>query len=285
MNTALEFPAIDPVIVSIGPFFGIGPLAIHWYGLMYVIAFALAYWLAGRMAKQPNSGWTAEQVDDLLFAGMLGVVLGGRIGYVLFYNFDAFLADPSYLFKTWQGGMSFHGGVLGVLTAMLFIAVKQKRHYLALGDFVVMLIPLGLAAGRLGNFINAELWGRTTDVPWGMIFPNAGPLPRHPSQLYEFVLEGLILFVLLVLYRRKQPPAGNVAGLFLLGYGVFRFAVEFVREPDAHLGVLSLGMTMGQWLCMPMILSGLALIIWGYRRQEPHPQLRSAASSASKHKV
>lgn len=260
-SSYIVFPQIDPVI------FSLGPLSVRWYGLMYLIAFLLANFLANKAADKPGSGWTRDQVSDLLFYGFLGVVLGGRIGYVLFYQFPLFLQDPLYLFRIWEGGMSFHGGVLGVLTAMAFFAWKTKKNYLRLGDFVVILLPLGLGAGRIGNFINAELWGRTTDVPWAVLFPNAGLLPRHPSQLYEFVLEGLVLFVLLIWYRSKQPPAGNVGGLFLLGYGSFRFIVEFFREPDAHLGVLSLGMSMGQWLCLPMIIVGTALIIWGYQRR------------------
>lgn len=255
------FPQIDPII------FSVGPLSVRWYGLMYLIAFLLANWLANRAADKPGSGWTREQVSDLMFYGFLGVVLGGRIGYVLFYQFGAWLDDPAYLLRIWEGGMSFHGGVLGVLTAMAIFARKTQKNFLQLGDFVVILLPLGLGAGRIGNFINAELWGRPTEVPWAVLFPNAGALPRHPSQLYEFLLEGLVLFVMLVLYRRQQPPAGAVGGLFLLGYGCFRFFVEFFREPDAHLGLLSLGMSMGQWLCVPMILTGLALIIWGYQRR------------------
>lgn len=255
------FPQIDPII------FSLGPLSVRWYGLMYLIAFVLANWLANRAADKPGSGWTREQVSDLMFYGFLGVVLGGRVGYVLFYQFGAWLDDPAYLFRIWEGGMSFHGGVLGVLSAMAIFARKTGKNFLQLGDFVVILLPLGLGAGRIGNFINAELWGRTTDVPWAVLFPNAGTLPRHPSQLYEFLLEGLVLFVMLVWYRRQQPPAGAVGGLFLLGYGCFRFFVEFFREPDAHLGLLSLGMSMGQWLCVPMILTGLALIIWGYQRR------------------
>ena len=257
----LVFPQIDPVI------FSLGPLSIRWYGLMYLIAFVMANLLANRAADKPNSGWTREQVSDLMFFGFLGVVLGGRIGYVLFYNFSGFIADPLYLFRTWEGGMSFHGGVLGVLTAMWWLSRKFNKSYLQLGDFVVLLLPLGLGAGRIGNFINGELWGRTSDVPWAMLFPGAGPLPRHPSQLYEFFFEGIVLFFLLLWYKKRNPPAGNVGGLFLLGYGVFRFGIEFSREPDAHLGILSLGMSMGQWLCMPMILTGLGLIVWGYRRE------------------
>lgn len=260
-SSYIVFPQIDPVI------FSLGPLSVRWYGLMYLIAFLLANFLANRAADKPGSGWTRDQVSDLLFYGFLGVVLGGRIGYVLFYQFPLLLQDPMYLFRIWEGGMSFHGGVLGVLAAMAFFAWKTGKNYLRLGDFVVMLLPLGLGAGRIGNFINAELWGRTTDVPWAVLFPNAGLLPRHPSQLYEFVLEGLVLFVLLLWYRSKQPPAGNVGGLFLLGYGSFRFIIEFFREPDAHLGVLSLGMSMGQWLCLPMIIAGIALIVWGYQRR------------------
>jgi phosphatidylglycerol---prolipoprotein diacylglyceryl transferase len=255
------FPQIDPVI------FSIGPVAVRWYGLMYVIAFLLANWLANRQADKPGSGWTRDQVSDLLFFGFLGVIVGGRVGYVLFYSFSNFIADPLYLFRTWEGGMSFHGGVLGVMAAMAWFAWRNKKRYLELGDFVVPLLPLGLAFGRLGNFINGELWGRTTDVPWAVLFPNAGMLPRHPSQLYELLAEGIILFILLQWYKRKNPPAGNVAGLFLLGYGTARFIVEFFREPDAHLGLLSLGMSMGQWLCIPMIIAGSGLIIWGYSRQ------------------
>ena len=257
----LVFPQIDPVI------FSLGPLSIRWYGLMYLIAFVMANYLANRAADKPNSRWTRDQVSDLMFYGFLGVVLGGRVGYVLFYNFGEFLADPLYLFRTWEGGMSFHGGVLGVLTAMWLLSRKFNKSYLQLGDFVVVLLPLGLGAGRIGNFINGELWGRTAEVPWAMLFPGAGPLPRHPSQLYEFFFEGIVLFLMLVWYKKRNPPAGNVGGLFLLGYGIFRFGIEYFREPDAHLGILSLGMSMGQWLCMPMILSGIALIVWGYRRE------------------
>tara|TARA_R110002126_G_scaffold10245_72_gene46745 strand:- start:1607 stop:2440 length:834 start_codon:yes stop_codon:yes gene_type:complete len=258
-----DFPDIDPVLVSIGPLFGYGPLNIHWYGVMYAVAFGLAYWLASRQAAKAGSGWSKEQVSDLLFFGMLGVIIGGRVGYVLFYNFEHFLADPVYLFKTWQGGMSFHGGLLGVLLAMLWFAKRNGKSFLALGDFVAPLIPLGLAAGRLGNFINAELWGRTTDVPWAVLFPNAGPLPRHPSQLYHVALEGILLFVIIIAVRRLKPATGTLGGVFLLGYGVFRFIVEFFREPDAHLRQLAeAGLTMGQWLCLPMIIAGISLIVF-----------------------
>ncbi|GAB58484.1 prolipoprotein diacylglyceryl transferase [Rheinheimera nanhaiensis] len=252
----ITFPQIDPVI------FSLGPVSLRWYGLMYLIAFALAWFLANRAAKKPGSGWTEQQVSDLLFVGFLGVILGGRLGYVLFYQFELFLAEPLYLVKIWTGGMSFHGGLLGVLLAMAWFAKRNNKAYLVLGDFVAPLIPLGLAAGRLGNFINAELWGRPTDVPWAVLFPGAGPLPRHPSQLYEFALEGIVLFALIMLYRRFNPPAGSLGGLFLAGYGSARFFVEFYREPDAHLGLLSAGMSMGQWLSLPMIIAGIGLIIY-----------------------
>lgn len=257
----ITFPQIDPVI------FSLGPISLRWYGLMYLVAFGLAWWLANRAAKKTDSGWTEQQVSDLLFIGFLGVVLGGRIGYVLFYQFGQFLADPIYLFKIWTGGMSFHGGLLGVLVAMAWFAWRNNKGFLQLGDFVAPLIPLGLAAGRLGNFINAELWGRPTDVPWAVLFPGAGPLPRHPSQLYEFALEGIVLFMLIMLIRRSNPPVGTLGGVFLAGYGSARFFVEFYREPDAHLGVLSAGMSMGQWLSLPMIIAGIALIIYAYSQQ------------------
>lgn len=259
----ITFPQIDPVI------FSLGPVSLRWYGLMYLIAFGLAWFLANRAAKKPGSGWTEQQVSDLLFIGFLGVILGGRIGYVLFYQFELFLAEPLYLFKIWTGGMSFHGGLLGVLLAMAWFAKRNNKAYLVLGDFVAPLIPLGLAAGRLGNFINAELWGRPTDVPWAVLFPGAGPLPRHPSQLYEFALEGIVLFGLIMLYRRFNPPAGSLGGLFLAGYGSARFFVEFYREPDAHLGLLSAGMSMGQWLSLPMIIAGIGLIIYANLTHQP----------------
>ena len=258
----LTFPNIDPVAINLGP------LAIHWYGLMYLVAFLFAWWLANRAAARPGSGWTRQEVSDLLFYGFLGVILGGRIGYVLFYQFDSFLAEPSYLLRVWEGGMSFHGGLLGVLVAMAWFARKTRKDFLALGDFAAPLIPLGLAAGRIGNFINAELWGRVTDMPWGMVFPGAGPLPRHPSQLYHVALEGILLFVIIQLVRHFKPAKGTLGGVFLLGYGIARFIVEFFREPDAHLGVLALGMTMGQWLCLPMILAGLGLIGYSQLRHK-----------------
>ena len=251
-------PVIDPVAISIGP------LDIHWYGLMYLLGFTFALWMANRQCDKSNGIWTREQASDLLFYGFMGVILGGRIGYVLFYQFPLFVDNPLYLFKIWEGGMSFHGGVLGVTTAIIFYARKNKRSILSVGDFIVPLLPVGLGAGRIGNFMNAELWGRVTDSPFGIIFQNAGPLPRHPSQLYEFALEGVVLFIMLILFIRKARPAGSVAGLFLLAYGVFRLIVEFAREPDAHLGLLSLGLSMGQLLSLPMIFAGAAFIIYAY---------------------
>ena len=266
------FSQIDPVA------FSLGPLSVRWYGLMYLFGFAFAMWLAGRRADAPNSGWTRNEVSDLLFYGFLGVILGGRIGYVLFYNFDLFLADPTYLFKIWTGGMSFHGGLIGVITAMIWFAHKTKRHFFTVADFVAPLIPFGLGVGRIGNFMNGELWGRVTDVPWAIIFPEAGPEPRHPSQLYQFALEGVALFIILNLFWRKNPPRGAISGMFLLFYGLFRFLVEFVRQPDSQLGLYFQGISMGQILSTPMIIAG-ALMIWvAYKR----PQLFGNAVKEAK---
>ncbi|EKP0261723.1 prolipoprotein diacylglyceryl transferase [Aeromonas sobria] len=266
------FSQIDPVA------FSLGPLSVRWYGLMYLFGFAFAMWLAGRRADAPNSGWTRNEVSDLLFYGFLGVILGGRVGYVLFYNFDLFLADPTYLFKIWTGGMSFHGGLIGVITAMIWFAHKTKRHFFTVADFVAPLIPFGLGVGRIGNFLNGELWGRITDVPWAIIFPEAGPEPRHPSQLYQFALEGVVLFIILNLFWRKNPPRGAISGMFLLFYGLFRFLVEFVRQPDSQLGLYFQEISMGQILSTPMIVVG-ALMIWvAYQR----PQLFGNAVKEAK---
>ncbi len=254
------FPEIDPVLIEIGP------LSVRWYGLMYLIGFMFALWLANKRADKANSGWTREQVSDLLFAGFLGVVIGGRVGYVLFYNFGYFLDNPLYLFQVWTGGMSFHGGLLGVIFAMLWYGYKNKRSFFVIADFVAPLVPFGLGAGRLGNFMNGELWGRVTDVPWAIVFPSGGPFPRHPSQLYEFALEGVVLFLILNWFIGKPRPLGSVSGLFLLGYGSFRFLVEYVRQPDAQLGLFGDWISMGQILSLPMIISGLGLIMWAYKR-------------------
>ncbi len=252
-------PNIDPIAISLGP------LDIRWYGLMYLVGFAYAFWMANRVCDNSKGVWTREQASDLLFAGFMGVILGGRIGYVFFYQFPTFLDNPLYLFRIWEGGMSFHGGVIGVVTAIIIYAKRQQRSILSVGDFIVPLLPVGLGAGRIGNFINSELWGRVTDSPFGIIFHNAGPLPRHPSQLYEFALEGVLLLIILLLFIRKPKPAGSVSGLFLLGYGTFRFIIEFAREPDAHLGLLTLGLSMGQILSLPMIIIGSALMVYAYK--------------------
>jgi phosphatidylglycerol---prolipoprotein diacylglyceryl transferase len=261
----LVHPNIDPVAFSIGPFFSIGPLQVRWYGLTYLAGFAVAWWLGLRRIGKGMAPVTREQFDDMLFLAVIGVILGGRLGYILFYKPAEYLAHPLKIFAVWEGGMSFHGGLLGVMLAMAFVARRHKIGYLRMMDFVAPLCPLGLGVVRLGNFINGELWGRVTDLPWGMVFRGAGDAPRHPSQLYEFALEGLALFVLLWWFSSKPRPVGQVSGLFLLGYGVFRFIAEFGREPDAFLGFLALGMTMGQWLCVPMVLGGIGLFAWARR--------------------
>ncbi len=254
----LVFPNIDPII------FSIGPLSVRWYGLMYLVGFVAAYLLAHKRLE--NTNWTKEQLSDLLFWGFVGVIIGGRLGYVLFYQFGMFLDNPLYLFKIWSGGMSFHGGLLGVLGALYWQSRRMKATFLEVGDFVAPLVPIGLGAGRIGNFLNAELWGRTTDVPWAIIFPGAGGEPRHPSQLYEFALEGVVLFIILWLYSAKPRPVGAVSGLFLLGYGSFRFIVEYFREPDAHIGLYQMGLSQGQLLCLPMIALGIWLMARAYRQ-------------------
>jgi phosphatidylglycerol---prolipoprotein diacylglyceryl transferase len=268
----LQHPHIDPVALQIGP------LAVHWYGLTYLAAFLLFLWLGlRRLRHEPyaslagEGGWQRRDVEDILFLGVLGVILGGRLGYVLFYKPLDYLADPLAILAVWEGGMSFHGGLLGVLLAMIWFARTRRRHWLQVMDFVAPCVPTGLAAGRLGNFINGELWGRVADpsLPWGMVFRGAGDLPRHPSQLYQFLLEGLLLFVLLWLYARRPRRMGEVSAAFLVGYGAMRFTAEFFREPDAHLGLLGLGLSMGQWLSLPMVLAGLLLWRWASSRRVP----------------
>ena len=249
------YPAIDPVAVKIGP------LQVHWYGLMYLIGFLGAWWLGRTRAARPDSGSTVLQISDVLFYGAMGVVLGGRIGYVLFYDLANFLHDPVLLFKIWQGGMSFHGGMLGVFVAMWLYGRQVNKGFFTVTDFIAPLVPVGLCAGRIGNFINGELWGRPTDLPWGMVFPFVDSLPRHPSMLYEAILEGPVLFALLWLYSNRPRPTMAVSGLFLIGYGCFRFLIEFVRQPDAQLGYLALDwITMGQVLSAPMIVAGIVLM-------------------------
>ena len=262
----LMYPQIDPVALQIGP------LAIHWYGLTYLAGFALFMLLGNlrlRHAPYATLGWTRKDVEDILFLGVLGVVVGGRLGYCLFYKPGYYLAHPLEVFAIWQGGMSFHGGLLGVIGAMLWFAHSRGRPWLEVADFVAPCVPTGLAAGRIGNFINGELWGRfaSPELPWGMVFPHSGSvLPRHPSQIYQFLLEGLLLFVLLWLYARRPRLRGEVAAAFLVGYGALRFIAEYFREPDAFLGLLGLGLSMGQWLCLPMIAAGVLLWLWAQRQ-------------------
>ena len=255
----LVHPDIDPIA------FWIWRLPVRWYGLMYLTGFAAGWWLGTRRIAKGLAPVDRQQFDDLLFLSVLGVILGGRLGYVLFYKPLHYLSHPQEIFFVWEGGMSFHGGLLGVMAAMGFAARRHGIDYLRLMDFVAPLCPLGLGAGRLGNFINGELWGRVTDLPWGMKFRGAGDAPRHPSQLYEFALEGMALFALLWWFSSKPRPRGQVSALFLIGYGSFRFLAEFAREPDSFLGFLALGLTMGQWLCLPMILAGIALWAWSPR--------------------
>ena len=262
----LTYPQFDPVALHLGP------MAIRWYGLMYLIGFA-GGWLLGRLrAGRPGSGWTAIQVDDCITYLVLGVVVGGRLGYVLFYDLPGLVADPLSLFMVWQGGMSFHGGFLGVLAAVWFFCRKTGKTFRQVADFVAPLAPLGLLAGRIGNFINGELWGKPTDAPWGMVFPDprAGQVPRHPSQLYEAGLEGLALFLIVWIYSSRPRPSGAVSGVFCLCYAAFRFLVEFMRLPDPQLGYLAFGwLTMGQILSLPLALYGLYLLATAGKTASP----------------
>ena len=279
-------PNFDPIALQLGP------LAIRWYALSYIVAFALFIWLGRRRIKQGNTVFTNEMLDDLLTYGVIGVILGGRVGYVLFYNFAQYMEHPLSIFKVWEGGMSFHGGFLGVLLAMLVYAKRHKLTFFQVTDFIAPMVPAGLASGRIGNFINGELWGRVTDINafWAMGFKQAryedeamaatnpqwlewfnqyGVLPRHPSQLYQFALEGLLLFVILWVFAKKQRPVGQISAVFLMGYGAFRFIAEFAREPDAQLGLLGMGLSMGQWLSLPMVLAGALLFVYCQKRAQP----------------
>ncbi|MBL8527477.1 MAG: prolipoprotein diacylglyceryl transferase [Burkholderiales bacterium] len=258
----LVHPQFDPIAIQIGP------LAVRWYGLMYLIGFAIAIVLGRhRIRTHPAAGITHRDLDDMVLYALFGVILGGRLGYVLFYKLSDYLAHPLSIFAIWEGGMSFHGGFLGVLVAMALFCRRTGKSWFDVMDFVAPLCPLGLGAGRIGNFINAELPGRPADVPWAMVFPHVDALPRHPSQLYEFALEGVALFVLLWWFSSRPRPRGAVSALFLIGYGVFRFAVEFTRQPDDFLGFLALGWTMGQWLSLPMIAAGIVMMVWAYRQR------------------
>ena len=259
----LTYPQIDPVAIAVGP------VQVHWYGLSYLVGLGFAWWLAVRRTSQPWSVLKREQVDDMIFYSALGVVLGGRLGYSLFYGGDRLVEDPTWILRVWEGGMSFHGGALGVILANYLYARSQRIDFGGLMDFVAPLVPVGLGLGRLGNFIGQELWGRPTTVPWAMVFP-ADPLQltRHPSQLYQFALEGVLLFCLLFWFSSQKRPRLTVCGVGLLGYGVVRFMVEFTRQPDGHIGFDAFGwMTRGQLLSLPMIALGLYLIINGYRKQ------------------
>ncbi len=257
----LVHPQFDPVA------FQLGPVAVRWYGLMYLLAFVL-FVVLGKIRARRNllTGWHPRDVDDMLFYGVFGVILGGRLGYVLFYKPLYYVAHPLEILQVWSGGMSFHGGFLGVLAALWLFARSRDKRFLDVTDFVAPLVPLGLAAGRLGNFINGELVGRVTDVPWAMVFPQVDGLPRHPSQLYQFGLEGVLLFLLLWWYAGRTRPMGAVSAMFLIGYGAFRFIAEFAREPDNFLGFLAGGLTMGQWLSLPMMAAGVVMLVWSFRR-------------------
>ncbi|MGQ0286456.1 prolipoprotein diacylglyceryl transferase [Pasteurellaceae bacterium 22721_9_1] len=266
MQQFIHLPYIDPVI------FSIGPLSLRWYGLMYLLGFGFAYWLGSRRVKHSHGQWTEEQFEQLLYNGFVGVILGGRIGDVFFYNIDQFIQDPLYLFRIWEGGMSFHGGLIGVIVAMLWTSFRQKRSFWQTSDLIAPLVPFGLGLGRLGNFINNELWGRPVEnldaVPWAMYpYGYQGSLPLHPSQLYEMLLEGVLLFLILNLFIRRSRPMGAVSGLFLLGYGLFRFLVEYVREIDHNVNSATDLITRGQMLSLPMIIAGIGIMIWAYRRQ------------------
>ena len=268
----LVHPQFDPIA------FSIGPLAVRWYGLMYLVGFAMFMLLGMLRARQAWRGMSKRDVEDMLFYGVIGVIVGGRLGFVLFYQPAHYLAHPLDIFKVWQGGMAAHGGVIGVIAAIAWFARTRQRPFLQVADFVAPLVPLGLMAGRLGNFINGELWGRVTDPatwPWAMVFPQAGDgLPRHPSQIYQAGLEGLLLFIVLWIYSAKPRPQGTVGALFVLGYGVARFLVEFAREPDAYLP-LKLGLSQGQWLSLPMIAFGAVLFVVCWRRDRGRSTARS----------
>lgn len=255
----MNYPSIDPIA------FYIGHWPVYWYGLMYLTGFLAGWALLAFRSSASRQLINKEQLSDLVFYAALGAIIGGRVGYMLFYDWQKLWAHPLLLFQTWKGGMSFHGGVLGFVLAIWWCAKKFNRPFLALTDLVVPVVPIGLGAGRIGNFINGELWGRETDVPWGMVFPHVGQIPRHPSQLYEFALEGVVLFVVLWAVSSKPRPLGVVSGLFAVGYGLFRSFAECFREPDAQIGYVAFGwLTEGQLLSLPLVLVGLALLWAAY---------------------
>jgi phosphatidylglycerol:prolipoprotein diacylglycerol transferase len=258
----LVFPQFDPVAISVGP------ISIHWYGVMYIIAFGGAWVLANYRRNKIGNHWSSEQISDLVFYGAMGAVLGGRIGSVFFYNIDRFLDDPLWLFRVWEGGMSFHGGFIGVLIAMFLYSRSINRKFWETVDFIAPCVPFGIGAGRLGNFIGGELWGRPTDAPWGMIFSHVDDLPRHPSQLYEIALEGVVLFIVIWWFSSATKPRMAVSGTFAILYGSFRFFIEFFREPDLHIGFIAFDwLTMGQLLSLPMVIVGFSLVIFAYNNK------------------
>jgi len=260
----LLHPQFDPVA------FQIGPLSVHWYGLMYLVGFSMAWFLGRWRIRHSLAKVRQNDFEDLLFVCMIGVILGGRLGYVFFYKPFFYLAHPERIFYLWEGGMSFHGGLVGVMLAIWIFAMRRKYKFLELGDLLAPLVPLGLAAGRLGNFINGELWGRPTNLPWGMVFPSAHDgIPRHPSQLYQLGLEGILLFIVVWLFASKPRPTGQVSAVFLMGYGIARFLAEWAREPDAFLGLLAAGLTMGQWLSLPMVVAGVLIYRFSATRSNP----------------
>ncbi len=258
----LVFPQFDPVAISAGP------ISIHWYGVMYIIAFGGAWVLANYRRNKIGNHWSSEQISDLVFYGAMGAVLGGRVGSVFFYNIDRFLDDPLWLFRVWEGGMSFHGGFIGVLIAMFLYSRSIKKKFWETVDFIAPCVPFGIGAGRLGNFIGGELWGRPTDAPWGMIFPHVDNLPRHPSQLYEIALEGIVLFIIIWWFSSVTRPRMVVSGTFAILYGSFRFFIEFFREPDLHIGFIAFDwLTMGQLLSLPMVIVGFSLVVFAYNNK------------------
>lgn len=257
----IAYPEISPIA------FHIFSWPVHWYGLMYLVGFLGGWGLLSLRARSSSRGFTQTQISDIAFYAALGAIIGGRVGYMLFYDWHVLFSNPLLIFQTWKGGMSFHGGLLGVLIVFVFYSRKLQKPFLALTDFIAPVIPIGLGAGRIGNFINDELWGRVTTMPWGMVFPSGGPLPRHPSQLYEFALEGVLLFIILWLYSAKPRPLGAVSGLFALCYGTFRCIAEFFREPDVQIGYLPGGLTEGQLLSLPLILVGILLLVCAYKRR------------------
>ena len=265
LGPMIVLPDLDPVALALGP------LKIRWYALTYLFGFASVWWLGSKRVARPGSGWTQQQLVDLITNGMLGVILGGRLGYILFYDLDAYIAEPLRMLKLWEGGMSFHGGMVGVIIVMALYARSIGKSFMEVADFIAPLTPIGLGAGRIGNFINGELWGRSTDVPWAMVFPHdPAQLPRHPSQLYQLVLEGMLLFTLLWWYSSKPRPRFAVGGLFMLGYGAQRIVVEFFRQPDAQLNFVMFDwMTRGQQLSILMVLIGIAIMVWAYRKEAP----------------